>query len=177
MERLRERRRKNSSYGEAEEEEINEAELEEEANRLLQLQVIQVFPCLPHIISSRQDEKEYRTILRPFLVSLIASKVFDPSLLSVAMSQEESNSSSSPEIRVLNEWIQHTSETSRAYNSLGDQLVTTLLKGQDQQVDERSELVSKTVGDLLSRVYMSELSQPSLPFTNKAVDLSDHYQR
>ena len=94
------------------------------------------------------------------------------------MSQEESDSSSSsPETRVLNEWIQHTSEASRAYNSLGDQLVTTLLKGQDQQADERSELISKTVGDLLSRAYMSELSQPSLPFTSKAVDLSDHYQR
>jgi hypothetical protein len=106
---------------------------------------------------------------------LIASKVFDPSLLAEVMSQEELDnpSSSSPEVRVLGEWIQQTSETARDYNALGDQLVSSLLQGREGQEDGSNELISKTVGDLLSRVYLSELSQPS----SKGADLSDHYQR
>jgi hypothetical protein len=108
----------------------------------------------------------------------------------------DSSPSSSPSpSSVLNQWIQETAETAGNYTALGDQLITALLskrkeaheqglgRGEGDEEDG-SELISKTVGDLLSRVYLSDLSSStsggegwSGDRRTTETDLSEHYQR
>lgn len=118
-----------------------------------------------------QDEKEYVSILRPYLVSMVASKVFDPSHLSGALSEDGSHS---PDMNAISTWINETVNTSANYQAVGDHLLRTLLK--DMDPSESDEVVSKTIGDLLSQAYLAEIAVQSSP-NNSSLDLSEHYER
>jgi hypothetical protein len=113
---------------------------------------------------------------------MIAAKTFDPSHLSQLMSQESDTGDSNEAKSIFSDWIQQTTTQAQSYQAIGDQLIDLLLKDDSSNDTEESrDLISKTVGDLLTRAYLHEddlnTSGNGNRRSDQKTDLSDHYER
>ena len=106
---------------------------------------------------------------------MIASDIFDPSHLSTILSEERKNSEDETisHLKILSKWIQETSNTTSNYTMLTDQLVEKLVKQTEGK--EHGDLISKTIGDLMTQVCLNQMDQHNLVSSNN--NKIDDYER
>jgi hypothetical protein len=103
---------------------------------------------------------------------MIAAKTFDPSHLSELMTEDRDEAATS----TFSNWIQQTATQAQSYQAIGDQLVDTLLKNSaPSDSDKGRDLITKTIGDLLTRACLQENAIGRMG--SDQIDLSEHYER